>query len=109
MRNFDGSITLLVVCHNRHDSPLCSNESTVQSVHVFGRKARLLSVPDLCSDRLVRRTVTARRHLPILALSGQPSLQIILLRCDSPEVPGAHVHDPMWDLEASKELFYVVD
>ncbi len=47
VRYFDRSIACLVVLHYRHDSALSSDESTVQRVHVFGRKAGLLPVPDL--------------------------------------------------------------
>src|SRR5207245_7156949 len=109
MRYFDRSIARLIIFHNRHDGTLSCNESTVQRVRIFGRKARLLSVPDLSSDRLVRGTITAGCHLPIFALSRQPSLKIIFFRGNGPEVPGAHVHDPMWDLEALKELLHDVD
>src|SRR5437867_4140226 len=48
---------------------------------------------------LVVRAIAAADHLAIRVLPRKPAFDVILLGGDRADVPGAHVHDPIRDLE----------
>src|SRR5207245_8384041 len=59
------------------------------------------------SARLVIGAVAAADHLTVRVLPRKPGLDIILLRGDRADVPGADVHDAVRDLEGAVDRLAV--
>src|SRR5438876_7565287 len=60
-----------------------------------------LSRPRVQSTGLVVRAVAAADHLAVRVLPRKPGFDASLLRRDRADVPGAHVHDAVRDLEGA--------
>src|SRR5712692_4026326 len=67
-----------------------------------------LARPDVQPACLVVRAVAATDHFAVRRLPRIPRLDVVLLRGDRADVPRAHVHDPVRDLEGAIDRLSVL-
>src|SRR2546428_4525314 len=63
--------------------------------------------PRVQPARLVVGAIAAADDLTVRVLPREPSFDVVLLRGDRADVPGADVHDPVRDLEGAIDRFAV--
>src|SRR3989475_12370307 len=105
-RHDDGAVRLLIVLEDRDEASGRRHRGRVQRV-----REELLAA-DFPGARvqppgLVVRAVAAADHLAVRILPRKPAFDVILLRGDRADVPGAHVHDSIRDLEGPIDPFAV--
>src|SRR5947199_6985412 len=105
-RHDDGAVRLLIVLEDRDEAAGRRHRGRVQRVR------EELVAADFPRARvqppgLVVRAIAAADHLAIRILPRKPAFDVILLRGDGADVPGAHVHDPVRDLEGAVDRLAV--
>jgi len=80
-------------------------------IHLLGirRALRRIPISNLQFSRLVIRAVGARYKLLVLALEGEPGLEVVLFRCGVVERAGDDGDDAVGELEGFVEFFGRVD
>src|SRR5207245_952537 len=98
LRHTHGAVLLLVVLEDRDEAAGCRHRGRVQGV-----REELLPA-DFPRARvqppgLVVGTVAAADYLAVRVLPREPALDVVLLRRDGADIPCAHVHNAVRDLE----------
>src|SRR5205085_9569483 len=90
--DLDAAVVALPIFYYRNDRPTDGDRGSVQRVGEARRGVIRRAVAGIQATRLVVGRVRARGQLAIALLTGQPRLDVVLLRGRRAEVPGGDVH-----------------